>query len=164
MSFNLRLIPLMPFLGAAILILFGRKWRRDTVLVVAAGAIGCAAMVVFDAVFTGLPHAGPGGLTDVVGTWMAAGSLKVDLAFRMDALSSVLCLIITFIGFLIHIYASGYMEHDPDYPRFFAYLNLFCGAMLVLVLGDSLPVMFIGWEGVGLCSYLLIGFWYQTTA
>ena len=95
---------------------------------------------------------------------MAAGSLKVDLAFRMDALSSVLCLIITFIGFLIHIYASGYMEHDPDYPRFFAYLNLFCGAMLVLVLGDSLPVMFIGWEGVGLCSYLLIGFWYQTTA
>ncbi len=164
MSFNLRLIPLLPFLGAAILMLFGRKWRRDTVLVVAAGSIGCAAMVVFDAVFTGLPAAGPGGLIDVVGTWMAAGSLKVDLAFRMDALSSVLCLIITFIGFLIHIYASGYMEHDPDYPRFFAYLNLFCGAMLVLVLGDSLPVMFIGWEGVGLCSYLLIGFWYQTSA
>ncbi|MFL5306563.1 MAG: NADH-quinone oxidoreductase subunit L, partial [Polyangia bacterium] len=145
MSFNLRLIPLMPFLGAAILMLFGRKWRRDTVLVVAAGAIACAAIVVFDAVFTALPGAGPGGLTDVVGTWMGAGSLKVDLAFRMDALSSVLCLIITFIGFLIHIYASGYMEHDPDYPRFFAYLNLFCGAMLVLVLGDSLPVMFIGW-------------------
>ncbi len=164
MSFNLRLIPLLPFLGATILILFGRKWKRDTVLVVAAGAIACAALVVFDAVFTALPHAGPGGLTDVVGTWIGAGPLKINLAFRLDALSSVLCMIITFIGFLIHIYASGYMEHDPDYPRFFAYLNLFCGAMLVLVLGDSLPVMFIGWEGVGLCSYLLIGFWYQTTA
>jgi NADH-quinone oxidoreductase subunit L len=163
-SFNLRLIPLLPFMGAAILMLFGRKWRRDTVLVVAAGAIAAAAIVVFDAVFTALPAAGPGGLTDVVGTWMAAGPLKIELAFRMDGLSSVLCLIITFIGFLIHIYASGYMEHDPDYPRFFAYLNLFCGAMLVLVLGDNLPVMFIGWEGVGLCSYLLIGFWYQTTA
>ena len=87
MSFNLRLIPLMPFLGAAILMLFGRKWRRDTVLVVAAGAIACAAIVVFDAVFTALPGAGPGGLTDVVGTWMGAGSLKVDQAFRMDALS-----------------------------------------------------------------------------
>jgi NADH-quinone oxidoreductase subunit L len=163
-SFNLRLIPLLPFLGATILILFGRKWKRDAVLVVAAGAIACSALVVFDAVFTALPAAGPGGLTDVVGTWIAAGPLKIDLAFRMDGLSSVLCLIITFIGFLIHIYASGYMEHDPDFPRFFAYLNLFCGSMLVLVLGDSLPVMFIGWEGVGLCSYLLIGFWYQTTA
>jgi len=82
----------------------------------------------------------------------------------MDALSGLLCLIITFIGFLIHVYASGYMEHEPDYARFFAYLNLFCGAMLVLVLGDSLPVLFIGWEGVGLCSYLLIGFWYSSTA
>ncbi len=164
MSFNLRLIPLLPFLGATILILFGRKWKRESVLVVAAGAIACSAIVVFDAVFTALPAAGPGGLTDVVGTWIAAGPLKIDLAFRLDGLSSVLCLIITFIGFLIHIYASGYMEHDPDFPRFFAYLNLFCGSMLVLVLGDSLPVMFIGWEGVGLCSYLLIGFWYQTTA
>ncbi|HXJ20934.1 MAG TPA: NADH-quinone oxidoreductase subunit L [Polyangia bacterium] len=164
MSFNLRLIPLLPFLGATILILFGRKWKRDTVLVVAAGAIACSALVVFDAVFTALPQSGAGGLTDVVGTWIAAGPLKISLAFRMDALSSVLCMIITFIGFLIHIYASGYMEHDPDYPRFFAYLNLFCGSMLVLVLGDSLPVMFIGWEGVGLCSYLLIGFWYNVTA
>ena len=164
MSFNLRLIPLLPFLGATILILFGRKWKRDTVLVVAAGAIACSALVVFDAVFTALPQSGAGGLTDVVGTWIAAGPLKINLAFRMDALSSVLCMIITFIGFLIHIYASGYMEHDPDYPRFFAYLNLFCGSMLVLVLGDSLPVMFIGWEGVGLCSYLLIGFWYNVTA
>src|SRR6185437_11750817 len=102
-------------------------------------------------------------LHDTVGTWIAAGPLHIDLAFKLDGLSGLLCLIITFIGFLIHVYSSGYMEHDPDVARFFAYLNLFCGSMLVLVLGDSLPVMFIGWEGVGLCSYLLIGFWYKET-
>ena len=165
MIFNLRLIPLLPFLGAAILMLFGRKWSRDTVVAVAAGAIAGSCLVAADAFFTALPLAAPsGGLHDTVGTWISAGPLKIDLAFRMDGLSGLLCLIITFIGFLIHIYSAGYMEHDPDYPRFFAYLNLFCGAMLVLVLGDTLPVMFIGWEGVGLCSYLLIGFWYKETA
>jgi NADH-quinone oxidoreductase subunit L len=163
MTFNLRLIPLLPFVGAAILMLFGRKWRRDTVFMVAALAIGASCVVALDAFFNALPHAEQG-LTDVVGTWIAAGDLKVELAFRMDGLSGLLCLIITFIGFLIHVYSSGYMEHDPDYARFFAYLNLFCGAMLVLVLGDNLPVMFIGWEGVGLCSYLLIGFWYTNSA
>jgi NADH-quinone oxidoreductase subunit L len=163
-TFNLRLIPLLPFLGAAILMLFGRKWSRDTVVAVAAGAIAGSCLVVLDAYFTALPLAEPNGLRDTVGTWISAGPLKIDLAFRLDGLSGLLCLIITFIGFLIHIYSSGYMEHDPDYPRFFAYLNLFCGSMLVLVLGDSLPVMFIGWEGVGLCSYLLIGFWYKETA
>ncbi len=162
--FNLRLIPLLPFLGAAILMLFGRRWKRDTVLGVAAGAIAGSALMSFDAFFTRLPAvAEAGGLRDVVWTWMTTGSLSVDLAFRMDALSGLLCLVITFIGFLIHLYAAGYMAHDPDYPRFFAYLNLFCGSMLVLVLGDSMPVMFVGWEGVGLCSYLLIGFWYHET-
>jgi NADH-quinone oxidoreductase subunit L len=163
--FNLRLIPLLPFLGAALIILVGRRWKRDTVLLVAAGAIAGAGYLAFDAFFRYLPGVvEEGGLHDRVWTWMATGNLSVDLAFRMDALSGLLCLVITFIGFLIHLYAAGYMEHDPDYPRFFAYLNLFCGAMLVLVLGDSLPVMFVGWEGVGLCSYLLIGFWYSETA
>jgi NADH-quinone oxidoreductase subunit L len=164
MNFNLRLIPLLPFLGATILLLFGRKMKRDTVLFVAAGAILLACFVAVDAFFTRLPHVENGALTDTLWTWMSAGDLKVDLAFRLDALSGLLCLVVTFIGFLIHVYAQGYMEHDPDYARFFAYLNLFCGAMLVLVLGDSLPVMFVGWEGVGLCSYLLIGFWYKETA
>ncbi|MBC8133062.1 MAG: NADH-quinone oxidoreductase subunit L [Deltaproteobacteria bacterium] len=164
--FNLRLIPLLPFLGATLLFLFGRRWSRETVLAVAAGAIGGSALVAFDAFFTRLPGVaehGGGGLHDVVWTWMSTGNLSVDLAFRMDALSGLLCLVITFIGFLIHIYSAGYMAHDADYPRFFAYLNLFCGSMLVLVLGDSMPVMFVGWEGVGLCSYLLIGFWYHET-
>ncbi|HEV3030493.1 MAG TPA: proton-conducting transporter membrane subunit, partial [Polyangia bacterium] len=162
MTFPLRLIPLMPFIGAAFLMLFGRKLSRDGVLIVAAAAILSSAMLAFDAFFTRLP--GGGALNDVAWTWMQAGDLKIDVAFHMDALSGLLCLVVTFIGFLIHVYAQGYMEHDPDYARFFAYLNLFCGAMLVLVLGDSLPVMFVGWEGVGLCSYLLIGFWYKENA
>src|SRR3954469_6449788 len=164
MNFNLGLIPLLPFLGATVLMLFGRKWARDTVFIVAALAIGGACMVSLYAFFAALPAAGPGGLEDVVMTWIATGGLHLDLAFRMDALSGVMCLVITFIGFLIHVFSAGYMADEPDYARFFAYLNLFCGAMLVLVIGDSLPVLFIGWEGVGLCSYLLIGFWYSSTA
>jgi NADH-quinone oxidoreductase subunit L len=164
MTFPLRLIPLLPFLGATFLILFGRKLARDTVFWIASLAIAAACLVALDGFFLELPSAGAGGLQDVVTTWIATGDLHVDLAFRMDALSGVMCLVITFIGFLIHVFAAGYMAEDPDYARFFAYLNLFCGAMLVLVLGDSLPVMFIGWEGVGLCSYLLIGFWYSSTA
>jgi NADH-quinone oxidoreductase subunit L len=164
MNLNLRLIPLLPFLGAAVLMLFGRKFKRETSFYIAALAIGGSCLVSLDAFFISLPGAGAGGLVDNVMTWIAAGDLKIDLAFRMDALSGVMCLIITFIGFLIHVYSAGYMADEPDYPRFFAYLNLFCGAMLMLVLGDSLPVMFIGWEGVGLCSYLLIGFWYNVTA
>src|SRR6185369_12062909 len=165
MAFNLRLIPLLPFIGAALLMLFGRRWKRDTVHFVASASIFLACLVSFDAFFTRLPSAGEaGGLQDVVWSWFGAGDLHIDLAFRMDALAGVLCLIVTFIGFLIHVYSQGYMADDPDYARFFAYLNLFCGSMLVLVLGDSLPVMFVGWEGVGLCSYLLIGFWYKDNA
>jgi NADH-quinone oxidoreductase subunit L len=164
MSFNLRLIPLLPFLGAAYLILFGRHHRRQVVHLIATLAIGTACLVTLEAFFLELPKAHEEGLRDVVWMWITSGDLDVELAFRMDALSGLLCVIITFIGTLIHIYSTGYMSHDKDYARFFAYLNLFCGAMLVLVLGDSLPVLFVGWEGVGLCSYLLIGFWYGETA
>jgi NADH-quinone oxidoreductase subunit L len=165
MSFNLRLIPLLPFLGAAFLILFGRKFSRPWVHLFATLAIGSSCLVALQAFLVYLPKVSEaGGLTDVVWVWFTSGDLKVDFALRMDSLSGLMCLIITFIGTLIHIYSAGYMEHDEDYARFFAYLNLFCGSMLVLVLGDSLPVMFVGWEGVGLCSYLLIGFWYSETA
>jgi NADH-quinone oxidoreductase subunit L len=165
MSFNLRLIPLLPFLGAAFLILFGRGLRRPWVHLIATMAIGAACLVSAHAFFIFLPEAaGMGGLQDIVWRWMTSGELNVEFALRMDPLSGLLCLVITFIGTLIHIYSAGYMSHDEDYARFFAYLNLFCGSMLILVLGDSLPVMFVGWEGVGLCSYLLIGFWYGERA
>lgn len=93
--------------------------------------------------------------------WLEVGVLNVNLGLRMDRLAGVMTLIVTGVGTLIHLYAIGYMEHDESKPRFFAYLNLFLFAMLMLVLGDNLLVMFVGWEGVGLCSYLLIGFWYK---
>jgi NADH-quinone oxidoreductase subunit L len=93
--------------------------------------------------------------------WMVMGDLKISWAFQVDQLSMIMVLVITGVGTLIHIFSIGYMRDDPGYPRFFAYLNLFVAFMLVLVLGASYPVMFVGWEGVGLCSYLLIGFWFS---
>src|SRR3954466_12268221 len=165
MEYSLRLIPLLPFAGAAFLFFFGRSMRRDSAHIIATTAIAGSCLAALYAFFGALPEAREaGGLHDAVWTWFSSDTLKLDLALRMDALSGVMCLIITFIGTLIHVYSIGYMSHEKDYSRFFSYLNLFCGAMLVLVLGDSLPVLFIGWEGVGLCSYLLIGFWYLEKA
>ena len=97
-------------------------------------------------------------------SWMPVGDLQIDVAFQLDQLSMLMVLIITGVGALIHIFSVGYMQDDPGYPRYFAYLNLFVFFMLVLVLGSSYPLMFIGWEGVGLCSYLLIGFWFTEKA
>ena len=96
--------------------------------------------------------------------WMPAGSLHIDIAFQVDQLSAIMLLVITGVGTLIHVFSIGYMKSDPGYARYFAYLNLFIFFMLILVLGASFPVMFIGWEGVGLCSYLLIGFWFSEKA
>jgi NADH-quinone oxidoreductase subunit L len=162
---QLRFIPLLPLLGAAYLILFGRRHSKRVIHTVATVAVFASCVISLDAFFFGLPPVvHEGGLIDAVFPWFAAGELAVDFTLRMDALSGLLCLVVTFIGTLIHVYSVGYMAHEKDYARFFAYLNLFCGAMLMLVLGDTLPVVFIGWEGVGLASYLLIGFWYQENA
>jgi NADH-quinone oxidoreductase subunit L len=97
-------------------------------------------------------------------SWMPVGDLQVDAAFQIDQLSMLMTLIITGVGMLIHLFSVGYMSHDPGYPRYMAYLNLFVFFMLILVLGSSFPLMFVGWEGVGLCSYLLIGFWFHEKA
>jgi NADH-quinone oxidoreductase subunit L len=105
-----------------------------------------------------------GGLYQNLYTWIEVGAFKVDLAFRLDTLSAVMVLVVTFVGALIHIYSAGYMKGDPRERTYFGYLNLFTGSMLILVLADNLLVMFIGWEGVGLCSYLLIGFWFEKEA
>ncbi len=96
-------------------------------------------------------------------SWMASGDLQIPLRLRLDHLSSLMILVVTGIGSLIHIYSTGYMheESDSEYARYFSYLNLFAAFMLVLVLGANFLVMFVGWEGVGLCSYLLIGFWFK---
>jgi NADH-quinone oxidoreductase subunit L len=97
-------------------------------------------------------------------SWMPSGDLQIDAAFQLDQLSMVMILVITGVGALIHIFSVGYMREDPGYPRYFSYLNLFVSFMLVLVLGANYPVLFVGWEGVGLCSYLLIGFWFNDKA
>jgi NADH-quinone oxidoreductase subunit L len=97
-------------------------------------------------------------------SWMPVGDLSIDAAFHLDQLSMVMVLVITGVGTLIHLFSVGYMQDDPGYPRYFAYLNLFVFFMLLLVLGANYPVLFVGWEGVGLCSYLLIGFWFSEKA
>jgi NADH-quinone oxidoreductase subunit L len=97
-------------------------------------------------------------------SWMVTGQLQIDAAFQLDQLSMLMMLVVTGVGFLIHVFSVGYMREDPGYPRYFAYLNLFVFFMLVLVMGANYPVMFVGWEGVGLCSYLLIGFWFSEKA
>ena len=94
-------------------------------------------------------------------SWMATGSLTIDVALQLDQLSMIMVMIITGVGSLIHLFSVGYMREDPGYPRYFCYLNLFIFFMLILVMGASFPLMFVGWEGVGLCSYLLIGFWFE---
>ena len=119
------------------------------------------------AIFGAMVGAGEGMHTPFVLTlfqWMPTGKLAIDVALQLDQLSIVMTLIITGVGMLIHIFSVGYMQDDPGYPRYFAYLNLFIFFMLLLVLGSSYPLMFVGWEGVGLCSYLLIGFWFSDKA
>ncbi|MEJ7603473.1 MAG: NADH-quinone oxidoreductase subunit L, partial [Kofleriaceae bacterium] len=161
-------IPLLPILGALINLTIGRRLSRQAVHTIAvaavAGACGIAIYMVFGPLLAQFryEHARGGeGIAQSVYTWIEVGAFKADLGFRLDTLSAVMVLIVTFVGTLIHIYSTGYMAHDPRPAAFFGYLNLFTGAMLILVLGANMPVMFIGWEGVGLCSYLLIGFWFE---
>jgi NADH-quinone oxidoreductase subunit L len=159
----LRWIVLLPALGVLFHVFAGRRAPR-AVAVVGPGVVGAAFAVALAAVarLGTLPDGAA--LRDRLHTWIAAGPLTVDAALRLDALSAVMVLIVTGVGFLIHVYSVGYMRDDPDFARFFAYLNLFMTAMLILVLGDSLLLLFVGWEGVGLCSYLLIGFWWRVDA
>ncbi|HEX7841351.1 MAG TPA: NADH-quinone oxidoreductase subunit L [Kofleriaceae bacterium] len=162
-------IPLLPLLGALINLVVGRRLSKATVHTIAIGAVAISFVLAMVAVFGDLLavfRAGNGGIgiTQVAYTWIEVGAFKAQLAFRLDTLSAVMILIVTFIGMLIHIYSTGYMAHDPRYSAFFGYLNLFTGSMLILVLAANMPVMFIGWEGVGLCSFLLIGFWFENDA
>ena len=162
-------IPLLPLLGALVNLTLGRYFSKTTIHTIAiasvAAACGLAMYLVFGPLFGSFKDGTLGnGIEQNVYTWIEVGSFKAQLAFRLDTLSAVMILIITFVGALIHIYSTGYMAHDPRYAAYFGYLNLFTGAMLILVLAANMPVMFIGWEGVGLCSFLLIGFWYENDA
>jgi NADH-quinone oxidoreductase subunit L len=160
----LLLIPLLPFLGFVVNASFGRRLSKA-----AAGAIACAAMIgsflVSAAAVLRLAALEPEARAIVqrIYTWISSGDFTVAFTLRVDPLSAVMILVVTGIGSLIHVYSTAYMheESDSEFARYFSYLNLFAAFMLVLVLGSNFLVMFVGWEGVGLCSYLLIGFWYQ---
>jgi len=160
----LLLIPLLPFLGFLINASFGRRISKAAAGAVACGAMAGSFLVSAASVRTlvALPHDSRA-IADQVFTWISSGDFTAPFTLRLDPLSAVMILVVTGIGTLIHIYSTSYMqeETDPEYARYFSYLNLFAAFMLVLVLGSNFLAMFVGWEGVGLCSYLLIGFWYQ---
>ena len=165
MTTIIALIPALPFLSFLILALFGHRLSRKVAGFIGAGSIGIIALltiVISISFFHSLPEVKT--YTIRVWEWINAGNLKVDISFSLDALSLVFCFVITFVGFLIHVYSIEFMSKDEGFTRFFAYMNLFIGSMLVLVLADNILLMYLGWEGVGLCSYLLIGFWYKEPA
>jgi NADH-quinone oxidoreductase subunit L len=155
---HLWLIPILPLAGAAINGLFGKKASRAGVSTVALLGSGTAFLMALRAAAAfsslGLPH------QEFLAHWIRSGMFSVDFSFYLDQLSLVMLLVVTGVGFLIHVYSIGYMWDDPGYYRFFAYLNLFLFFMLTLVLAGNYLLMFVGWEGVGLASYLLIGFWF----
>ena len=154
----LRWIPLIPLSAGLFNVFFGRRLGGKTAGGIATAAVGVSFGLALY-VFWRLPATGV--VRDLWYTWIESGSFQVNIAFQVDALSAVMLLIVTGIGFLIHVYSLGYMAHDESMARFFIYLNLFIFFMLLLVMADNLLLLFAGWEGVGLCSYLLIGFWYQ---
>ena len=168
------LIPVFPLIGVLLNGLFGIKYFPKklihTIAVICVGASFVFSVIAFLQIL----NSGDTYIVKSLFTWVpanlvnlsntAAGSFAIDFAFRFDSLAAVMTMVVSGVGLLIHIYSIGYMSHDKSYARFFTYMNLFTFAMLVLVLGANLAVMFIGWEGVGLCSYLLIGFWFDRDA
>src|SRR6476646_7765639 len=159
----LLLIPLLPFFGFLVNASFGRRLTKSMSGGIACLAIIASLVVSLTAVLGMHPAAGEHAVRQVVFTWLPSGDLQIPFELYLDPLSSLMILVVTGIGSLIHIYSTGYMheESDSEFARYFSYLNLFAAFMLVLVLGSNFLVMFVGWEGVGLCSYLLIGFWYK---
>jgi NADH-quinone oxidoreductase subunit L len=163
---HLWIILALPLLGAAINGLFGKRWPQSTVNSVAVGSVVLSFLAAAETVREFL-HLAPGQIPFIGNyfAWMVGGEatahpFRVDFALQIDQLTVVMLMVVTFVGMLIHIYSTGYMAHEDGYYRFFCYLNLFMFFMLTLVMAANLIVLFVGWEGVGLCSYLLIGFWF----
>jgi NADH-quinone oxidoreductase subunit L len=155
---NLWLIPFFPLAGFAINGIFGRRMSKAMINVVAVGSV----LLSFAWVCLSLQKLYPLEHTYVEHyfTWIQSGNLNIGVDLAIDRLTAVMLLVVTGVGSLIHTYAMGYMDHEGGYYRFFAYLNLFMFFMLILVLGANFLLLFVGWEGVGLCSYLLIGFYF----
>jgi NADH-quinone oxidoreductase subunit L len=161
---GLWLIIALPLLGAFINGVFGKALGRKNVHLVACASVGASFLLSLLALWAVGSPLSRYVLSVDYGTWFAAGDFKVNFGLLADRLSSTMLLVITGVGFLIHLYSTSYMEHDKGYAKYFCFLNLFVAMMLTLVLADSLVLLFVGWEGVGLCSYLLIGFWYDDEA
>jgi len=158
---HLWIIPLLPLLGAALNGILGARWPRNVVNAVALGSTGLSFLAVLEVVREFLRlHAEQIPWTRSYFTWIEAGSFRANFALQIDQLTLIMLLVVTGVGWLIHVYSVGYMADDHGYRRFFSYLNLFMFFMLTLVLAANYVLMFVGWEGVGLCSYLLIGFWF----
>ncbi|SEA32301.1 NADH-quinone oxidoreductase subunit L [Microbulbifer marinus] len=161
-------IPLLPLLGFLILIsvpLFSRsELPESATAAVGVGSVGLAALLTAIVAVTVFRQDPSATMQLPVWQWLSVGTLQLGFDFYVDWLTLVMLLVVTGVGFLIHLYSAGYMRSDPGYRRYFAYLNLFVCAMLLLVLADNLVLLYLGWEGVGLCSYLLIGFWYKDPA
>ena len=156
------LVPAIPFAGALLLAVFGPRLRAKAVAITGVGTIALSAAIslLIGAAFLSAPPAA-GSYTQVLWTWIDVGAFHPEIAFYLDALSLVMVMVVTFVSFLIHVYSVEFMRGDEGYSRFFAYMNLFVASMVTLLLADNLLLLYLGWEGVGLCSYLLIGFWYQ---
>src|SRR5215472_7393212 len=162
MEILLLLILIPPLAGAALNGIFGRRFPNWLVSLIACGAPGLSTVFAFLSALS-FSQASPHGaaFTHSYFTWLEVGALRADFALWYDRLTLVMTVTVTFVAFLIHLYSRGYMEHEGGYYRFFCYLNLFLFMMLVLVTAANFPLMFVGWEGVGLCSYLLIGFYFR---
>src|SRR5574340_837020 len=153
------LVPALPFAGAAILLVLGGRMPRWMVPVIGCGSI-LASAIVIAGIFAGFN----GPYTERLWTWIGVDDFRPEIAFYLDSLSLVMATVVAWVGFLIHLYSAEFMREDPGYSRFFGYMNLFVGSMQTLLLANNLLLLYLGWEGVGLCSYLLIGFWYQDPA
>ena len=151
------LIPLFPLVGALVNALFGRRTGHFAhwVAVPALGLAFLTSCFVFARVLHGETYVGQ------LFPWISAGGFQTAVAVQVDQLTAVMLLVVTGVGFLIHLYSAGYMHDDPGYARFFTYLNLFVFSMVMLVLAGDFLLLYVFWEAVGLCSYLLIGFWYE---
>src|SRR5689334_8039621 len=161
----LSLIIFAPLTGAAINWLVGRRVRDERFVgLVACGAVAVSTLVAFYLAFmSGGALRSDTPVFDHIWTWLQVGTFRPDFELAMDRLSGTYVLFITFVGFLIHVFAVGYMHREEGFYRFFAFLNLFMFSMLTLVLADNFVLMFVGWEGVGLCAYLLIGYYFDRT-
>ena len=153
------LVPAVPFAGALWLALFGPALSKRVIALVGVGSIAISTAISLSIVPAFLAAGTP--YTQVLWTWMSVAGFRPEIALYLDSLSLLMVVVVTFVSFLIHLYSAEFMQEDEGYSRFFAYMNLFVGSMIVLVLAANLLLLYLGWEGVGLCSYLLIGFWYR---